>query len=342
MIKRRNDNAFNEMSFPCKIYAMLQDAEACGYEDVIAWQPGGKSFKVHKPEKFASSIMSLCFAHTKYKSFQRQLNIYGWKKIHHGENKGGYIHKYFIRGKPQLCSRIKRSKDSHNPNRKLALPSNVTIDTNPMVLDFATKCKEEPMDLNDSDVKTLCDLFYPDEHEFSDDTTCLSSCQGSATSEELNEFQISEEDFDGFLTLLTDDHAQPAAEPQPAAEDEINEDTDDELELDHSFPFKLHLMLETAAANNYSHVVSWIKDGTAFKVHDCKNFVEKVMPIYFDQSKYESFRRQLNLYGFTRVARGADRGVISHPCLIAGARSLCREIKRKQQTKHNNASTLCI
>ena len=89
-------------------------------------------------------------------------------------------------------------------------------------------------------------------------------------------------------------------------------------------------MLEQAEKANYEHVVSWVANGSAFKVHDCKAFVENVLPIYFDQTKYESFRRQLNLYGFTKVKHGkADKGFISNPEFLRGSRYLCKSIKRR-------------
>lgn len=113
---------------------------------------------------------------------------------------------------------------------------------------------------------------------------------------------------------------------------------DEDLECsDLGFPSKLHLMLENAERDNYVHIVSWVKDGTAFKVHNHKEFVHRVMPVYFDQSMYESFRRQLNLYHFSRCSRGQDRGVISHPLLRAGARHLCSGIKRGKVVVVNDA-----
>jgi hypothetical protein len=64
-------------------------------------------------------------------------------------------------------------------------------------------------------------------------------------------------------------------------------------------------------------------NGSAFKVHNSHEFVEKDMLNYFDQTKFKSFRQQLNLYGcFTRVSRGEDRGVIYHPTFVKGARYL--------------------
>jgi hypothetical protein len=60
----------------------------------------------------------------------------------------------------------------------------------------------------------------------------------------------------------------------------------------HVFPWKLYKMLQEAPTHNFAHIVSWVQGGEAFKVHSTKDFVSQVMPQYFDQTKYESFRRQ--------------------------------------------------
>jgi hypothetical protein len=98
------------------------------------------------------------------------------------------------------------------------------------------------------------------------------------------------------------------------------------------FPCKLHTVLHDAERDGFEHTISWVADGVAFKVHDINAFVDRVMPIYFDQTKYESFRRQLNIYGFVRVKkRGETKNHISHPEFVKGDRSRCRLILRKLQ-----------
>lgn len=98
---------------------------------------------------------------------------------------------------------------------------------------------------------------------------------------------------------------------------------------EHSFPWKLHALLEEAEREGFTTVVSWVQGGAAFKVHDSDAFVSRLMPNFFDQSKYESFRRQLNLYGFSRITRGSNKGFISHPYFVRNNRMLCRYITRK-------------
>ena len=62
------------------------------------------------------------FRQQKYASFQRQLNIYGFKRITAGPDKGGYYNELFLRGKPGLAYRINRMKLKGTGVRQAASP----------------------------------------------------------------------------------------------------------------------------------------------------------------------------------------------------------------------------
>ncbi len=89
--------------FPRKLHALLEEAEEKGFQDLICWQSGGKSFQVLNYAHFEKIVMPKYFKQTKFKSFQRQLTLYGFQRIHHGPNKGGYAHACLIQGIPELC-----------------------------------------------------------------------------------------------------------------------------------------------------------------------------------------------------------------------------------------------
>lgn len=375
MIDRREDITFNTMAFPSKLYALLEDAEREGFTNVISWQPGGMSFNVHQQDLFSKAIMQAYFSQTKFKSFQRQLNIYGWKKVQLGPNKGGYEHKHFVRGQPELCDLIYRRKETrHHPHTReqkcesfhQSLSCVNPADHMMMPLDAfqGTSVSDQGrhhIALSDVEVKSFYNFFSMqqdasktigdalatiDDSLFCmaptplhpDGTTCLKTSSSlEKISFDFLQTEEMNEELDCFISLFDDmppgdDHDLFSQNDGTIdMEDEKKKlDNDDTLESDHSFPFKLHLMLDSAERDSYAHIVSWVNGGTAFKVHDNKAFVDQVMSNYFDQSKYESFRRQLNLYQFQRVAKGDDRGVISHPYLVQGSRHLCKEITKRK------------
>jgi hypothetical protein len=60
------------------------------------------------------------------------------------------------------------------------------------------------------------------------------------------------------------------------------------------FPLKLHRLLEEAEKKCSDHIVSWLPDGKAFKIHDPEQFCNTVMAAYFKQTKLKSFTRQVS------------------------------------------------
>eukprot|EP00535_Pseudo-nitzschia_heimii_P005853 CAMPEP_0197174734 /NCGR_PEP_ID=MMETSP1423-20130617/1130_1 /TAXON_ID=476441 /ORGANISM="Pseudo-nitzschia heimii, Strain UNC1101" /LENGTH=336 /DNA_ID=CAMNT_0042623697 /DNA_START=144 /DNA_END=1154 /DNA_ORIENTATION=- len=110
------------------------------------------------------------------------------------------------------------------------------------------------------------------------------------------------------------------------------------------FAWKLYEMLETVHKNKVdTDVVSWVDNGEAFKVHDLKRFVDEIVPIYFKQSKYKSFQRQLYFYGFTRETSSAGKnchtpGSYRHPKFVRGKKTLCLSMAPKKTKKKRSNS----
>jgi len=94
------------------------------------------------------------------------------------------------------------------------------------------------------------------------------------------------------------------------------------------FPIKLYEMLENVSNDNFDSIVHWQLHGRCFLVHKITEFVEKVLPKYFQQRKYASFQRQLNLYGFNRITQGPDKGCYYHDCFLRGRQYLCHRMQR--------------
>ncbi|CAJ1959500.1 unnamed protein product [Cylindrotheca closterium] len=101
-----------------------------------------------------------------------------------------------------------------------------------------------------------------------------------------------------------------------------------------TFPFRLHAILEhicdTQDVDAEGSIVSWTPTGKSFRIHNLGAFKKCVLPKYFPkQSKYKSFLRQLQYYGFINYGFGH----FGHPFFLRQNKALLSQIK------HNKAST---
>ena len=60
-------------------------------------------------------------------------------------------------------------------------------------------------------------------------------------------------------------------------------------EQQHHFPFKLYDMLEYVSNSERCSAVSWSEDGKAFSIHEKDTFLEEIVPMFFNQTKFRSF-----------------------------------------------------
>ncbi|WWC60815.1 uncharacterized protein I303_103391 [Kwoniella dejecticola CBS 10117] len=74
----------------------------------------------------------------------------------------------------------------------------------------------------------------------------------------------------------------------------------------------------------YQHIIRWDETGEAIIIENPEELAEKILPVIYRQSRFASFSRQLNIYGFNRKLslRHVERGICdpdastwSHPFL---------------------------
>lgn len=96
--------------FPLKLYTILAQKE---FQDIIAWMPHGRSWKVLKPNLFESLVMPIFFQCGNYHSFNRLVNAWSFRRITTGVDNGSYYHELFLRGKPFLQKFMRRLPKTH-------------------------------------------------------------------------------------------------------------------------------------------------------------------------------------------------------------------------------------
>lgn len=106
--------------FPYRLHEMLSNVDTKFDSSIVSWLPSGKLFKVHDPSRFVESVIPSAFKQKSLKSFQRQLHLYGFQRVHEGVDKGAYFHEKFLRDDRDLCLSITRTKA---PKRSRATPS---------------------------------------------------------------------------------------------------------------------------------------------------------------------------------------------------------------------------
>lgn len=127
----------SKLPFSWKLYEMLEAVHNNGFDtDIVSWVDNGKAFKVHDLNRFVAEIVPKYFKQSKYKSFQRQLYIYEFKraassleKLGQQQTVGSYRHPNFLRGKKTLCLSMqpKKTKRRSRIDKKLSVPAASTV-----------------------------------------------------------------------------------------------------------------------------------------------------------------------------------------------------------------------
>lgn len=91
-----------------------------------------------------------------------------------------------------------------------------------------------------------------------------------------------------------------------------------------TFQNQLHQILDN---DDHPSIISWLPHGRAFVIRDKVQLETVVQPMYFlNQSKYRSFVRRLQRWGFRRVLEGDDAGAYFHELFLKGRADLCKRM----------------
>ena len=140
---------------------MLDLAESEGYASVVSWLPDGQSFIVHNVYAFVAVILPRYFKQSKYKSFQRQLNVWCFERVNKGPEKGAYRHPSFVRGQHGLCREMQRKKvKGSSPSQSSPVQLPITLSSSPSVSRLVSDSSDDSVsDLRNGDDMSLSDAL---------------------------------------------------------------------------------------------------------------------------------------------------------------------------------------
>ena len=87
---------------------MVSEADGEGNGEIVSFASHGCCFIVQNVQAFVEKLLKKYFSSARMSSFQRQLNLYGFRRIPDGPDKGGYWHENFLKDCPDLCRKIYR------------------------------------------------------------------------------------------------------------------------------------------------------------------------------------------------------------------------------------------
>ncbi|GFH55781.1 hypothetical protein CTEN210_12257 [Chaetoceros tenuissimus] len=110
------------------------------------------------------------------------------------------------------------------------------------------------------------------------------------------------------------------------------------------FPVKLFVLLKYIDLKepHLKAIFSWNHHGRSFKIHDLNNFRQIILSRFFPKCSYETFRRQLNFWGFKRRTRDLvpeqpEYGSYYNEKFLRSKDYLCRLIERKKYSNRRAA-----
>jgi len=109
-----------------------------------------------------------------------------------------------------------------------------------------------------------------------------------------------------------------------------------EKELLNTFPGQIYAMLERS---ELSHIVSWLPHGESFMILKQKEFAEQVLPVLFPKMKFQSFKRKMNAWGFSRNNDGFYQNSLYHPDFKRNDPARVLMIKRQKPQQKRSDDT---
>jgi hypothetical protein len=299
---------------------MLEEAYRDGFDHIVSWQPHGRAFKIHSPREFCDQIMPRYFHTRKIAHFRRWLSAWGFVRHCEGADRDAFYHRYFVRGiVVALVSKLTRDAMFRSMEGWLA-PGEVP-NFYSGVVDLpggVGKHRGSSGDARTTSITTANgDALGPHSKVLGTQPEApRTGIVGGAVGVNKNEDDVNEL---GTTPVIGDEDPSVVLHENPKL-------------LRGTLLEDVRGMLHDAIEKDFTHVVSWLPSGKAFKVHDSAAFQDSVCKKYFKTSKLTSFSDSLRTWGFCRLwdATGVEKDAYYHRLFQQNKPHLCRHYSRTQ------------
>jgi HSF-type DNA-binding len=97
-------------------------------------------------------------------------------------------------------------------------------------------------------------------------------------------------------------------------------------------------LLDILSNEEYSEIISWLPHGNGFLIHKKKAFANEILPKHFKASKFTSFTRKLNRWGFSRAPRGPETGAYFHKLFCRDKPEMVLQMTSNSGNKYQNST----
>jgi len=163
--------------------------KSIGSSCVIKWSDSGRAFRIDNTSIFADAVLSKYFKTSKFSSFQRNLNLYGFFKVRRGPDTDMYAHPAFVRYRPDLLSQLRKYNPSAKKKDAAGLSKQIShtsshYDSGLLPQEFVSNETNNKLESNciqsiSPSSQKICPLGFPLQHLYGCDVKDTKNCDFS-------------------------------------------------------------------------------------------------------------------------------------------------------------------
>eukprot|EP00984_Skeletonema_dohrnii_P034469 scaffold33569_cov84-Skeletonema_dohrnii-CCMP3373.AAC.3 len=154
---KRTDTKEQQITFPHKLYEMLEYACDSEFNSACSWSADGSSFAISNRNVMMEELVPMFFRQIKFRSFTRQLNLWGFVRT---GTTWRHTCELFHREKKHLLKQMRRIAVKSRGSSTATMTCDPPVDSSPThVYDSATKTHQSPVNSTPIAIGSVFEYF---------------------------------------------------------------------------------------------------------------------------------------------------------------------------------------